>query len=229
MLAMSSVEAAELLHVSVRQVERLVANGVLEGVGAIGRSLLIDPGSVYRLQRAGLRRGRRWSLETVISVLHLLSPDDGAVGNRADHARLIARVSRMTAEDVVRAMRPRARVERFSAHESVLEKISERVAITGTSVLSADFDLSRRFGLSPLVTPEVDGYATAAEAASMIRRYFLVPDPQGKVTLRIADWPIPTSPGTRTVLTALDLCDSLAVREREAGLIHIESRLVTLR
>ena len=112
---MTSSEAARLLGVGMRQVERLLAAGDLTPVGTVGRAALIDAASVHRPRTRGVRRGRPWSAETSGAAIDLLTAGETGRLGSIERSRLILRLRHLSAEDVVRATRGRASVRRYRA------------------------------------------------------------------------------------------------------------------
>lgn len=222
---MTSAEASRLLGVSVRQVERLVATGHLTRVDRVGRSLLIDAASVHRMRARGSRRGRPWAAETTRAATDLLAHGRTERLTQSARSRLRSRLRSMTAEDLVQAMSGRAQVRNFRASGSFLDRLRRSVTLTGTAAVDADRAVAGRFGLATAQRDTVDGYVDADTARRLTDECQLVDDANGNVTLRITD----DHPGDRMpaddVTVALDLADSLDVRERSAGLALLRNRL----
>lgn len=222
----STGEAAELLGVSMRQVQRLVSSGSLTVAETVGRVQLIDAESVQRLSRQGLRRGRPWSMTTVAAVIDLLAEGKTERVSTVQRTRLRERLAGLSAEDLVRAMRCRADVRRFRAAESFLGRVREGVAATGATAIDNDAALAREFGLAQGARVAVDGYVDNSSAISLIRRCHLSADAHGNVTLRLTD--LGSLLETNPVTVALDLSESLDSRERRAGLDYLRKRLKEL-
>ncbi len=217
--AMTSGEAARVLGVSVRQVQRLVETGELSGAGRVGRSLLIDTVSVNLLRANGSQRGRPWNQRTVWVALDLLSGvgSDELTSSQRWHLR--ERLRAMTPEHLVRLGRRRADVHRFRASESFLARVWHEVALTGGAALSADAELAREFGLAAGGRPVVDGYVGPDDLHRIVSAYHLAEDLGGNVVLRVLDDVTRSRRGEPAALAtvALDLAESLDPRERSAG------------
>ena len=226
---MTSSEAARLLGVGMRQVERLLAAGDLTRVGTVGRAALIDAASVHRLRTRGVRRGRPWSAETSGAAIDLLTAGETGRLGSIERSRLILRLRHLSAEDVVRATRGRASVRRYRASASFIDRIRQEVTLTGSSAIDADGAIAGQFGLAAARHDEVDGYVDSATAQQLIARFRLIEDARGNVTLRVAD----NEKGGRlvasAVIVALDLAESLDSRERAAALALLRNRLELLR
>jgi hypothetical protein len=93
--------------------------------------------------------------------------------------------------------------------------------LSGASALSEARDL-----MSPSAD-RVDGYCTSRERDQLVRECFLAPDPQGSVTLRVADlsqvaaW----SGAMPVAVVGVDLAESADPRERDAGRRILEGLL----
>ncbi|WP_141538657.1 helix-turn-helix domain-containing protein [Isoptericola jiangsuensis] len=201
-------EAAERLGVSTRRVQHLVASGHLRQV-ARG---VVDEASVERLLAVrGASHVRAWSELTAWGAVAILSGAEADWMGERQRARLRARLRTITAGDLVERARNRAVVARYRAHPSSGRHLrAEIVHAAG---------LAGRLGLAE--TNAVDGYLAAKDVSGVVRRHGLMRDDEGRVTLRATtvDLDIVHDLIDRgTVLAALDLAESLDVRERRAGL-----------
>ncbi len=224
---MSSAEAGRLLGVSMRQVQRLASSGALVQVGAVGRTELIDAGSVQRMKAQGLRRGRPWSTNAIAAAIDLLTHGDTARLSSVEARRLRDRLAGLSAEDLVRATRSRAEVRRYRASASFLDRVRKEIALTGVWAIDNDTALAKEFSLAQGRQASVDGYVDSTAAARLIRACHLIEDAQGHVTLRVTA--IDSLMTTNAVAVALDLAESLEPRERSAGLTFLGQRLTSLR
>jgi hypothetical protein len=245
---MTSAEAAGLLGVTTRQVQRLATSGQLVKRGVVGRAILLDTGSVLRLARTGIGRGRQWSAATVWTASILLTTHDDRTGfdRGAFERRLVeaglrppdasrlwhvhTRLRSMPPAELVRMARGRARVSRWRVAASYAEQLGTHLVLTGTDAVAHDRGIAGRFGLAAGGTATVDGYLTAEELPKLQRKFFLTPAVDGTVTLRTLPDGITRSaaighpPAGRSLTTAapavvaLDLAESLDPRERAAGL-----------
>lgn len=217
LLAVSA--AADRLGVSVRQVQHLVAHGDLRQV-ARG---LIDETSVERLiaVRGGSHR-RAWSETTAWGAVALLAGAEAAWIGATQRSRLKSRLRSLKAVELLERARERAQVTRYAAHSS------GRQRLLGELVYAAD--ASGRLGLA--ATSGVDGYLAASAVAGVVSRHGLLRDEQGRVTLRATSMDLACVRDLAqrsTVLAALDLAESLDVRERRAGLNALDRALETFR
>jgi hypothetical protein len=216
---MVSDEAAHLLGVSVRQVQRLANAGRLDVVHHIGRSAVLDAASVHKLANFGTARGRAWNARTVWAALGLLDGDDHvSLSSASQEWHLRERLRGMQPHDLVRHGRWRAKTIRYRASASYLDDLAQHLTLTGTSAIDADPKLTRLFGLSGARAASVDGYVSAEAVAALVNRFFLVRDIDGNVTLRVTDAEYHSSRIASVATVALDLADSLDPRQRAAGL-----------
>ena len=131
----------------------------------------------------------------------------------------------MDAEDLVRATSGRAEVRRYRASSSFLDRIRQSVTLTGSAAVDARRDVAGLFGLASAQRDAVDGYVDRATVRHLVDLYHLVEDVGGNVTLRVADTWNAVGDVADDVVVALDLAESLDVRERSAGLALLRTRL----
>lgn len=212
-------EAAERLGVSTRQVQHLVERGELR---SLARGV-VDETSVERL--LAVRRGshtRAWAEWTAWAAVALLSGREAGWLGESQRSRLRGRLRGMGADELVDRARGRARVSRYVAHRSAGERL--RADLVDTSVAA------RRLGLA--ATNAIEGYLAATDANAVVSRHGLIRDDTGRVTLRATSVDLDVvrdlvSAGD--VLVALDLAESLDVRERRAGMDALDRALAGLR
>lgn len=212
-------EAAVRLGVTTRQVQHLVASGDLQ---LLARGV-VDEASVERLLivRGGSHR-RAWSEPTAWGAVALLSGSEAEWMGETQRSRLRGRIRRLGAAELVERSRARAEVTRYRAHSSAGQYLlGELVTATG---------VAGRLGL--VETNGIDGYITAGDGVGLVSRHGLIRDDDGRVTLRETTMNLRivrylTTQGV--VLTALDLAESLDIRERRAGLDALETALEEFR
>jgi hypothetical protein len=208
-------EAADRLGVSTRQVQHLVASGDLRSV-ARG---LIDGSSVDRLiavRRGG--RARAWSEATAWGAAALLSGMEATWIGESQRSRLRARLRQMSAEELVARSRNRAVVQRYAGHASAVGRVR---ALTLSTHLAA-----RRLGLADVNA--VDAYVSEDELDEIVRSHALVRDASGAFTLRATTMAIDLVGELvydGEVVAALDLAESLDVRERNVGTKALQDAL----
>lgn len=212
-------EAAKRLGVSTRQVQHLVARGVLRQVA---RGLL-DESSVERLiaVRGGSHK-RAWSEASAWGAVALLSGGDAEWMGEAQRSRLKARLRRLGATELVERARERAKVTRYRAHSTAGQYL------LGELIYAAD--AAGRLGLAE--TSYIDGYLAADDVEGVVGRHGLIRDDLGRVTLRATaiDLDVVRDLSKRSVvLAALDLVESLDVRERRAGLDQLNRAMEDFR
>lgn len=213
LLAVSA--AAERLGVSVRQVQNLVARGDLR---QLARGVL-DETSVERLiaVRGGSHK-RAWSEATAWGAIALLSGMNVSWMGESQRARLKARLRQVSAVELVERARNRAEATRYAAHSSSGERLlGELVYAT---------DAAARLGLAS--TNSIDGYLPTSALDGVVVRHGLIRDDEGRVTLRATTMDITVIrelADSGMVLAALDLAESLDIRERRAGLDALDHAL----
>lgn len=87
-------------------------------------------------------------------------------------------------------------------------------------------DVAGRLGLAD--TNDIDGYLSADDVAGVVSRHGLTRDEDGRVTLRATTMSLDMVrdlSGRGILLAAMDLAESLDVRERRAGLDALEHAL----
>lgn len=212
-------EAAERLGVSTRQVQHLVVLGELRQVA---RGVL-DETSVDRLVAVrGGSHTRAWSEATAWGAVALLSGADAEWMGESQRSRLRGRLRRLGPAELVERARERAEVARYRAHSSAGQYLlAELVYAT---------DSSGRLGLA--ATNNIDGYLAAADVVGVASRHGLIGDDEGRVTLRATSMGLDIVGDLSkrsVVLAALDLAESLDVRERRAGLDALDRALESFR
>lgn len=212
-------EAAERLGVSTRQVQHLVAQGELR---QLARGV-VDGTSVERLVAVrGGSHQRAWSEPTAWAAVSLLSGGDGSWLGLTQRSRLRSRLRGLTASEFVERARGRAVVRRYRAHSSAGQYL--------LGLLVCATDAGRQLGLAE--TTSIDGYLAIGEVEDVVRAHGLIRDDEGRVTLRATGMDLDTVRDLAqrgVVLAALDLAESLDVRERRAGLEALDNALGSFR
>lgn len=200
-------EAAERLGVTTRQVQHLVARGELR---SLARGV-VDETSVERL--LAVRRGshtRPWAESTAWAAVALLSGRAATWLGESQRSRLRGRLRALGAEELVERARGRAVVSRYVAHRSAGERLRADVVDTSSAAV--------RLGLA--ATTAIDGYLAATDLGAVVARHGLIRDDTGSVTLRSTSMELDVVRdlvSASDVLAALDLAESMDVRERRAG------------
>lgn len=212
-------EAARRLGISTRQVQHLVASGEL---GHVARGY-VDASSVDRL--LAVRRGgrtRAWCEKTAWGAIALLSGIDASWMGESQRSRLRHRLRTISVEELIARARNRAVVRRYAGHPSAVGRV--RAATVSTHVAA------RRLGLADANV--VDAYLSADAVDEVVRDHGLVDDAAGSFALRATtmDMEVVTNlVGAGDALAALDLAESLDVRERSAGVQALEHSLAAFR
>jgi len=215
MTQVTTAVAAERLGVSQRQVQRLIEARELPATRTAGDAWVVDALAVNAMARTRPARGRPWSPATAWAALWRLSGLEVDWLDRRAVSRLDDRLASIDAEELVHATRRRAVIRRYRASESFLAAVREAVVPSGTSAMEpSTFGMDQDLG-------RVDGYCTSKVADRLEHDLHLVEDPRGNVTLRVAAMPsviLAGQDGVPVAVVAVDLAESLEVRERSAGL-----------
>ncbi len=216
---LTTQEVSDLLGVEARQVRAL---GEAGSITRVARGIF-DRTSVerYRAER-GSHRTRTWAEHTAWGAIAMLSGMPPWGLGDVQRYRLRATLGDITdPADLTIRLRDRAIVATCSGHRSVIERVREELVVPGR----------QRLGL---VEDEniVDGYVHKDHIADLVRRYRLVEDPSGPITLRYTGIDIGFVKRlawfSRT-LAAVDAATSLDPRERSAGEQTLVSRLELFR
>ncbi|PYI64379.1 DNA-binding protein [Arthrobacter livingstonensis] len=213
---MTTEEAGRELGITRAMVRKLLGTGALLSAGKAGRSHLVDRSSVLRYKNRRPRTGRSWAEKTSWAALSLISGGTADWLDAAEKYRLKRRLSTMSATELTAAVSTKDRTERYRIATSGVERIKPHLLGTGAAALN-DPQVARHFKLAG-GGGTVEGYIEAGEASRLIDAYSMVPDPGGNVVLHIVKLTVPFKAGkTPTVAVAVDLMNSLATRERNAG------------
>jgi len=205
-------EAADLLQVSRKEVQRLARSGALATSASFGRAVAVDAVSARRRLNRRPGRGRPWDPATAWGAIDLLQGGNASWMGTSQRSRLRARLARTDAERFAEMVRNRAVTYRYRASESFLDGVAASLVLSGVSNLSvADFGLAA--GGST-----VEGYTDRRGHQACVREFLLVADQVGNVILRETPFVEIAAAGTGVAVTAVDLAESLEVRERSAGL-----------
>jgi hypothetical protein len=219
MALLATRDAARRLDVSTRQVQHLVARGELTSP-ARG---VVDAGSVdHFLASRGTNRRRAWSEPTAWGAVAILSGTTPSWLGQSQRSRLKMRLRDLTAAELVHSARDRAHVTRYAGHSAAAARVRAGVVDAGRPAAS--------LGLTG--TNRVDGYVSAQQLDHLVTTFALAFDDAGPITLRSTAFPIDTVrqlAGAGVVLAALDLAESLDVRERRAGLDGLTAVLGRMR
>lgn len=210
-------EAAGLLDVSARRVEQLAVSGELTRA-AHG---LIDLASVhqYLADRQGKTKGRAWSEHTAWAAVALLSGVEVDWLGTAQRSRLRGILRDIDSTDLARRARNRARVQRYTGHESAAARLRDDLVVTDRTALGL-VALGGQAG--------ADGYVAADEVDRLVATYALRSDASGGYLLRATGFDLETIAciaAAADTLVALDAAASLDPRERSQGHQILTERL----
>lgn len=211
--------AAERLGITTRQVQHLVASGILT---SLARGV-IDERSVERyLATRGAFRWRPWQEATAWGAVALLSGREATWMGDTQQSRLRGQLRALNATELVGRTRGRAVASRYTGHTSTTSRLRGQVVDTSAAAES--------LGLTATAT--VDGYVATGALDALVAAHGLIRDEAGPFTLRATGMPLDVVAGlahSAPVLAALDLAESLDVRERRAGVDALTQALERFR
>ena len=219
MVLLEVAQVAARMGVSPRQVQNLVAEGALH---SLARGV-IDEASVERhLATRGESPRRPWLEATAWGAVALLSGHEATWVGGSQRSRLRVRLRMLRAGELVGRARGRAVVMRFAGHASTVTRLRDDVVDTARA--------AEALGLA--ATTALDGYVAANKVGALIRRHGLARDDDGRIALRVTGMDlsiVAQLAQESTVLAALDLAESLDVRERRIGRDALEDALERFR
>lgn len=212
-------DAAQRLGVTTRQVQYLVARGELRPV-ARG---LIDRASLDRhIATRQASRRRAWSENTAWAAVALLSGLPTPWLGPTQRSRLKTALQQLTGPELVSRTRGRAKVRRYQGHSRGAERLRQEVVDTSSAAALLELVEAPNY---------VDGYVAAQDLNEIVARHALIEDADGIYTLRATTMDLTTvrALADKTpVLAALDLAESLDIRERQIGLNFLDDTLKRL-
>ena len=217
---MTTAEAAGRLHVSQRQIQRLIRSGDVPARRTAGDAWVLDALAVNSLARSRPSRGRPWSTDVAWSALWMLSGLEAPWLDARTHARLSSRLEGMDAADVVHACRRRADVVRCRVSESFLDDLGNSLVQSGTGV-------AKQFGLAGDTT-RVEGYCGVDAWPGIRSTFHVAEDARGNATIRVTaftDVLAGAGAAMPKAVVAVDLAESYEARERSAGLRVLDGLL----
>lgn len=210
-------EAAVRLGVTPRQVQRLARDGRLVQL-APG---VLDRTAVEQLLALTGRRRTPWDPDTAWAAIALLSGLTAPWMGTTQRSRLRRRLREIGPQELAERSRTRARVLRYAAHPSSIDRLRPHVVEPSGEGLA----------LTPRTSRTLDGYVACAALDRRVREHGLAPEPGGRITLRATSMPMDVvrEIAARPLLAAVDVMGSLDDRERRAGTDMLESALEAFR
>lgn len=221
MALMTTQQAADRIGVSVRHVQRLIADGALLAIGPDR----VDARSVaqWMAQRQG-NRPRAWEEPTAWAAVALLEGEPAPWLGQAQRSRLRSALADTKGAELAARARNRAQVHHYHAHPGARGRLAREVIASGAT---------RGVGGLSAASDRLDGYVDHATLQRLVQRYRMETDPTGGVVLRETGMPASVvaelANGRRHVLAALDLVGSTDARERAAGERLLDRALEKLR
>jgi len=199
---------------SPRRVRQMLVDGVLSGE-RVGRAWVIEAEQPRQIENRGPEVGRPWRSASAWAVLALADgedPDLSAVERSRARKRLAQGL-----DQVAGRLAARAKLCRFYAHPSVLDRLVDAPAVVRGGISAAvehGADLVARDGF--------EGYVRAGDVDALVFKFGL--DEQAgrpNVVLRVVDdavWPFrPGQAAAGRAVVAVDLLESDDPRSRRAG------------
>lgn len=212
-------EAAARLGMTTRGVQHLVALGELR---ALARGVIDETSVDHYLAVRSRSRRRAWSEPTAWAAVALLSGRDASWLGGSQRSRLRARLSMLSPKELIGRARQRAAVATYAGHASTAMRLRSDLIDTQAA--------AEALGLAGTTT--VDGYVAIADSHLLVARHGLIRDDAGRFTLRATgmDLSVVTELARSSmVLAALDLSESLDIRERSTGLAGLDEALKRFR
>ncbi|MDO5619136.1 helix-turn-helix domain-containing protein [Kocuria sp.] len=220
-MSMTVAKAAEHLGVTPRQVQRLVAAGVIPAQRGVGDSWLLDSHAVRERMLLGVKQGRRWNQATAWAAIELLSGGTTERLQGSALSRLRRSLWGITVQDFVCQAQGRSRSVRVVQTRRRRSDLSSELQLTGASALE-DPDLARAFGLTPGAAAILEGYLVESAWEHIRERYGLVPDVDGDVLIHLTGG---DQPDVTRLVVALDLYIRGSAREQSAALSVLSGHL----
>lgn len=218
-MELTIAEAAVRLGVTPRQAQRLAAEGRLQVVRRVGRTLLVEDTGVAEMARTN-RPGRRWNARTAWAAVEVLEHGSTNRITGSTASRLRRRLSQFSPEDLVHLAGDRAQTLRLTQTRRRRPVLEEELTLSGRSALSVPA-VAARLGLSGGDAGIVEGYLIRDQLAAARDRFGLVADADGEVFLRVTDH----APVASVITTSLDLAERGTTRERCAARVVLQDVL----
>ena len=219
---MTTAEAAEKLGVGRLQIARLVRDEELDAMRSAGGVYLVNAEALERYRLLFRGKGRPWDKYVSFAALWILSGLDAEWLTYTQRQRLSARLRNIEADDLAWAVRKRAETMRFRIGESFFSSAKDMLSISGASS-----DILLRHGLTPQIN-KIEGYIDGNRLNDFIKKHHAVQGEDANAVIHVISNP-PFTLGNYTqmpvAVVAADLCASLDVRERNAGIETLKGLL----
>jgi excisionase family DNA binding protein len=210
----SSSQAARLLGVSNHEMARLVRDGELSALKAVGNALLFNAGEVHLYAAIKRGKGRPLSPLNAWAALWLLSGLEASWLNYPQMRRLRIKLKNITPEELVWQTRRRISTKRYRVSRSFVSKLKNELILTGRSCVSL-----LEVGLTEQ-TEMLEGYA-CSDLVTLEKKYHLVEDVNGNMIIHIVKgncFTLESIDQMPVAVIAADLAITLDTREHRAGL-----------
>ena len=219
---MSTAEAAEKLGVGRLQIARLVRDEELEAIRSTAGIYLINAESFERYRLLFRGRGRPWDKYVSLAALWILSGLEAEWLTYTQRKRLLIRLENIDALDLAWAVRKRAKTIRVRVSESFFPSAEGMLSISG---VNSDIMLKR--GLTPQAQ-KIEGYIDESKLNEFIKKHHAVQGEIANATIHVISNPpfaFDNFPHMPIAVAATDLCASLDIRERNAGIETLKGLL----
>jgi len=219
---MTTAEAGVILGVGRLQIARLVRDGELDAIQSAGGAFLVNAESLERYRILFRGRGRPWDKSVSWGALWVLSGLKEEWLTYTQLQRLSTRLKNTKAADLVWAVRKRAETMRFRIGESFFPSAKEMISISGVGS-----DLILRHGLTPH-SNRIEGYIDKNNLKKFVKKFHAVQGENANAIIHILANPpfeLDNYQQMPVAVVAADLCASLDVRERNAGIETLKGLL----
>lgn len=212
-------ETAVKLGISESRVRKLCEQGILDAQHE-GRSIFIGARSIWAYKQSTRKSGRPFSESNALAALTMVSgirPDWISPKTRYRIRNILMRVD---AEELLALCRKRAEPHRYWCSESRLQEVLRNVRMSsGTGVLADEFGLVR--------VSDIEGYVSQDELDRLVKENRLREKwNRSNVLLHVTEHTLDPADGPMPIgVCAADLAESLAIREKYAGLEKLDALL----
>ncbi|MDR2197652.1 MAG: helix-turn-helix domain-containing protein [Coriobacteriales bacterium] len=215
-------DAAEMLGVSNPRVLQLIYAAELTAQRTVGDAYLIHAESLQSYQRIRQGNGRPWKADVAWAALWMLS--DMEIGWLAypQHRRLLQRLKRVNADNLVWLTRRRASVKRVRVSTSLFNNLKEEMVLSGASS-----EFIRTLGLTQR-NDIIEGYVAVNTINKIKEKYHFVEENNTNAILHLVDescFKIADREQMPEAVALVDLAASADTRERRAALSRLEELL----
>ena len=219
---LATSEAAEKLGVGRLQIARLIRDEELYAIRSAGGVYLVNAESLERYRLLFRGKGRPWDKNISLAALWILSGFKAEWLTYTQRRRLSGRLKNIEVADLVWVVRKRANTIQLRLGESFLSSAEDMLSISGISS-----DIMLDCGLTPQ-TRKIEGYIDENKLNKFIKKHHAVQGERANAIIHTISNPpftLDNYPQMPDAVAAADLCASLDVRERNAGIETLKGLL----